>query len=50
MEEQFSCQELLFLEMGLPKCVNLGKLLIFPKPQFPLLCSEDDNPYLVGLF
>ena len=49
MGEKFSCQELLSLDMALPKCVNVVKLPVLSKPQFPLSRSEDDkNPYLVG--
>lgn len=41
--------KLLSLDMTLPKCVNVVKLPVLSKPQFPLSCSEDDkNPYLVG--
>lgn len=27
----------------LTSCVNLGKLLNFPEPQFPQLCNREEN-------
>lgn len=40
MGERFSCQELFSLGMVLPSRVNVDKLLIISKPQFPLCAAK----------